>query len=457
MPVRPLLRWTAFFLAFAAAGTAVAQTPALVVDAESGRVLHAERATDPWFPASITKLMTAYVALQLVREGRASMDQLLTVSEYAASQPPSKMAFKPGTQITLENALKIIMVKSANDVSVTIAEGLAGSVDDFAAMMNSVAQGLGMRESRWVNPNGLPDDRQQTSARDMAILARALLRNFPANRDLFNIGAIQYGRRVMANHNGLIGRYEGADGMKTGFICSSGFNVVATATRGGRQIITVVLGSPSARERTFRAADLFDRGFATLSSFGFSSTQLDELPASAVSVPPNMRPVICGPGRVTQEDDAQAASVPTAPQVTIAQGGNAENAGVLAGTSALSFASAGQPRRTLGPRAAFTPVLVWTGRSPGDVVEDEPEARPGRRTRTAKGRAARRAAAAQLRPLPELRQPPSIIQGAGAASGPKAKARPGAQVAEKPKAKPGAQARTNTAEVKRKPKPKPAE
>src|SRR3954451_7089068 len=138
------------------AGTAAAATPALVVDVDSGKVLYAERATDPWFPASITKLMTTYVALDMVRTGRATMDRLLTVSEDAASQPPSKMGFKPGTQITLDNALKIIMVKSANDIAATIAENLRGSVEGFAAMMNEAAARLGMRESRWVNPHGLP-------------------------------------------------------------------------------------------------------------------------------------------------------------------------------------------------------------------------------------------------------------------------------------------------------------
>ena len=139
--------------------------------------------------------MTTYVALDKVRAGKARWITLLTVSEDAAALPPSKMAFKPGTQVTLDNALKIIMVKSANDVAATIAENLGGSIDGFAALMNDAAARLGMRESHFVNPHGLPDDRQQTSARDMAILARALLREFPEQEDLFHIGAIQFGRR----------------------------------------------------------------------------------------------------------------------------------------------------------------------------------------------------------------------------------------------------------------------
>src|SRR3954471_14735815 len=173
-------------------GAALANSPALVVDVESGRVLHAERATDPWFPASITKLMTVYVALDMVRQGRASMDQLLAISPDAAGAPPSKMGFKPGTQLTLDNALKIIMVKSANDVAWAIGENLGGSIDGFANLMNEAAQRLGMRDSHWFNPNGLPDARQWTSARDMAILGRALIRDFPESRDLFSISAIQF-------------------------------------------------------------------------------------------------------------------------------------------------------------------------------------------------------------------------------------------------------------------------
>jgi D-alanyl-D-alanine carboxypeptidase len=352
--------------ALARAGDAAAlSTPALVVDADSGRVLYQERATDPWFPASITKLMTVYVALDQVRRGRASMDQLLTVTPAAAAEPPSKMGFKPGTQITLDNALKIIMVKSANDVSWTIAEGIGGSTEGFAALMNEASARLGMTDSRWFNPNGLPDERQWTTARDMAILGRALLREFPDNRELFSISAIQFGRSVMANHNGLLGRYAGVDGMKTGFICSGGFNVVASATRNGRRIITVVMGSPSAKERTLKAADLFDYGFAQ-GGFSFGGTKLEELPRSALAAPPDMRPVICG-GKTPQEDDAQPA--------VVASGGNSDNASTqlmaaaAPASTALAFAamnSAAWKARPLPPRAPLQPVLVWLGRDPAE-------------------------------------------------------------------------------------------
>ncbi|WP_414472822.1 D-alanyl-D-alanine carboxypeptidase family protein [Microvirga sp. M2] len=360
MNVSRALRVTAFAVAALLGGQAwAAGTPALVVEVESGRVLHAERATDPWYPASITKLMTTYVALDKVRSGQLSMDTLLTVTDGAAALPPSKMGFKPGTQIRLDNALKILLVKSANDVAATIADNIGGSTDGFAALMNAQAQRLGMTGSHFANPHGLPDERNQTTARDMAILARALLREFPEYEDLFHIGAVQFGRRIMRNTNGLIGRYPGADGMKTGFICSSGFNVVATATRNGRHLITVVLGAPSANERTMQAAELFDRGFN--SRVNFTNPELTALPASANTTPPDMRSVICDRrGPVPQEDDA--------PVVAEDDTSNVPN---LFSSDVMAFAGDTQkPVRTvLGPRTAVQPERVWVGLNPPSEAE----------------------------------------------------------------------------------------
>src|SRR4029077_20477659 len=204
-------------------------TPYLVVDADSGQVLMQNEATVVWYPASLTKLMTVYVALDAVRAGKLTMDTPLVMSARAARMPPSKMGFRPGTQVTLDNALKMLMVKSPNDVAVMVAEGVGGSVEAFADDMNADAQRLGMHESHFVNPNGLHNPDHVSSARDMAIVARALLREFPDHADLFSIGALQLGRQYIPNHNGLLGRYPGADGMKTGFTCPAGFNVVASA------------------------------------------------------------------------------------------------------------------------------------------------------------------------------------------------------------------------------------
>jgi D-alanyl-D-alanine carboxypeptidase len=407
MVVSRALRLMTFAVSLLATGTALATTPAVVVDLETGRVLHAERATDPWFPASITKLMTVYVALDMVRSGEATMDRLLTVSENAYALPPSKMAFKPGSQIRLDNALKIIMVKSANDVATTIAEGLGGSVEGFADRMNATALRVGMKESRFTNPHGLPDERQQTSARDMALLARALIREFPERADLFQIGAIQFGRRVMRNHNGLIGRYPGADGMKTGFICASGFNVVATAQRNGRRLVTVVLGSTSANERTLKAAELFDYGFENVSSLAsaFRPT-VDALPASSVVTPPNMRPVICerrGPMPGEDDGSASAATGDTGMPVF----------------GALAFAGAYVPptnRTVLGPRGAVTPVQVWLGPKPPNEAElaaqaaEEDAAEEARKGRKGGKKAPAKVAAPKpAPPAKELKAPEPIM------------------------------------------------
>jgi D-alanyl-D-alanine carboxypeptidase len=151
----------------------------LLVEVDSGKVLHAENATYPWYPASVTKLMTAYVTLSAVKEERITLDTLLRVSDNAVAQQPTKMGFRAGTQVTIDNALKMMMVKSANDMAVVLAEGVGGSIENFAGEMNRAAQRLGMTQSSFVNPNGLPDENQFTSARDLAILARALIREFP--------------------------------------------------------------------------------------------------------------------------------------------------------------------------------------------------------------------------------------------------------------------------------------
>ena len=277
------------FLALGASKVAAAG-PSMVVDVDSGQTLSENNATEPWYPASLTKLMTTYVALQAVRDGRLTLDTPLTMSARAAAAPASKMGFAPGIEVTLDNALKMLMVKSPNDVAVMIAENIDGSVEAFADEMNATALKLGMHESHFVNPNGLHDPAHVSSARDMAIVARALLRDFPEQRDLYGIGALQLGDEIIANHNGLLGRYPGADGMKTGFTCPAGFNVVASATHGGRRLIVVVLGAPSPLERTMEAGRLFDAGFA---KWGGGEGPPESLADSAVRSAPDMRGEIC--------------------------------------------------------------------------------------------------------------------------------------------------------------------
>ncbi|HEX5213730.1 MAG TPA: D-alanyl-D-alanine carboxypeptidase family protein [Pseudolabrys sp.] len=301
-------------LALAAPSQARAEAT-LLIEAATGRVLHAENATYPWYPASVTKLMTAYTTLRAIKEGRIGFDTMLTVSRNAAAQQPTKMGFKVGTTLTLDNALKMLMVKSANDMAVAIAEGVGGSIEGFADMMNANARRLGMTQSHFVNPNGLPAENHVTSARDLGILARALIQEFPEDDSYWHIHAIQYGNRVMHNYNSLLDRYPGADGMKTGFICASGYNVVASATHNGRRLIAIVLGAYSGAVRSQKAAQLLENGFnsGALTWLTPSLGTVDQL-APIDAQPPNLRDEMCGghrrkpPSEDNDEEQREAAA-----------------------------------------------------------------------------------------------------------------------------------------------------
>ncbi|HEV2956710.1 MAG TPA: D-alanyl-D-alanine carboxypeptidase family protein [Xanthobacteraceae bacterium] len=305
MPVPSFFRAKVWLLAAATAAAATLAQPRfaaaealLLVDAESGKVLFAENATRPWYPASLTKLMTAYVTLHAIKDGRVTPDKLLIVSANAMAQQPSKMGFKVGIKLTVDNALKMMIVKSANDMAVVLAEGVAGSVPAFAAEMNRAAQGLGMTQTHFVNPNGLPDEDQVTSARDLAILTRALIREFPDYAVYWHISSLKFGRRLIRNHNPLIDRYPGADGMKTGFTCASGLNLVATVTRGDRRLIAVVLGAPTSAIRTEKALELFERGFNANPVSWFTPSLGSVNALQPVNMPPpDLHEEVCGKNR----------------------------------------------------------------------------------------------------------------------------------------------------------------
>ncbi|WFU24156.1 D-alanyl-D-alanine carboxypeptidase [Bradyrhizobium sp. CB1717] len=367
--LRPLLRKSLFNLFAAAFACAALLAPRaasaealLLIEADSGKVLQADNATIPWYPASVTKIMTAYVTLKAVKDGRLTLDTLLTVSPTAASQSPSKMGFRPGTQLTVDNALKMMMVKSANDMAVVLAEGVGGSIDGFSAMMNDTAQRLGMTQTSYVNPNGLPADGQITSARDLGILARSFLRDLPEYEYFVHIPAIRFGKRTTGNFNKLIGRYPGADGFKTGFICASGYNLVASATRNGRRLIAVVLGANSGTARAVKAAQLLERGFSQdgLTWLRPSLGTVDKLVPVDAS-PPNLRDEMCGGHRkrpASDDDDALIA----------ANGGTSGSASATGGEAQVTFFTAGlQPplmkasELMASAPAATEPVLVYTG------------------------------------------------------------------------------------------------
>lgn len=385
------------WMMLAAAGLIVAVAPVraahaaeahLLIEADTGKVLEAENATYPWYPASLTKLMTAYVTLMAVKQGRITLDTLFTVSPTAAAQSPSKMGFRPGTQVTVDNALKMMMVKSANDMAVVLAEGVGGSIDGFSAEMNAAAQRLGMTQTSYVNPNGLPADGQITSARDLAILARAIIRDLPEYEYFMHIPSIRYGRRVTHNFNKLIGRFPGADGFKTGFICASGYNLVGSATQNGKRLIAVVLGASSGTMRAVRVAQMLERGFAnnTLSWLRPALGTVDNL-APIAATPPNLRDEMCGPKRkhpASDEDDDVAANTTTT------------------GASVMSFFATGVQPPALRPvdmiaaaPAPSDPVIVYTGptrtgaaiaaAAEADAARDAPP-KAGKRSKVAHGK-----------------------------------------------------------------------
>ena len=271
--------------------------PALVFEPYNGTVFYAEDPDVQWFPASLTKLMTAYVAFQALKAGTVTPDTKLICSKEATEQAPSKLWLKVGESITLDVALKVLIVESANDVAVMIAEGVADSQEAFVQRMNETAQHLGMTRTNFANVNGLPDERQVTTARDLAKLARAIIIGFPEHADLFTTIQVQVGKQIMRTHNGLLVSLPGADGMKTGFICDSGFNVVASATRDGRKLVAVVLGEQSLATRRVRATDLLENGFRRYfwkSLFGTSIDGLAIQQASLTDGPPHLKDAICG-------------------------------------------------------------------------------------------------------------------------------------------------------------------
>ena len=236
----------------------------IVVDARTGAVLSAASAEELRHPASLTKMMTVYLAFEAMRDGRVRGTDMITVSPRAAAEPASRLGLVTGSYLTVNQAVMAMITKSANDASTAIAEHLGGSEDRFAQMMTAKARQLGMRNTTFRNANGLPDRAQVTTARDMAILGRRLITDFPDEYRLFSTTAFNFRGRTHYNHNRLLAAYDGADGIKTGYINDSGFNLVASAERDGQRVIAVVFGGATGRERDAHIMALMDGGFERL-------------------------------------------------------------------------------------------------------------------------------------------------------------------------------------------------
>lgn len=235
---------------------------AIVLDAESGRVLHAHEADTLRYPASLTKMMTLYMAFDALKEGRLKLDQRIPVSAHAAGQPPSAIGLRTGSHLTVRDAILAAVTKSANDATVALGEAIAGGNEaKFAEMMTRRARQLGMASTTFRNASGLPNPKQKSTARDMATLALALLQNHKSYYAYFSTPEFEWNDRVFSNHNHLLKRYEGVDGIKTGYIRASGFNLVASAKRDGRRVIGVVFGGTSVKARDDRMIKLLDTAF----------------------------------------------------------------------------------------------------------------------------------------------------------------------------------------------------
>jgi D-alanyl-D-alanine carboxypeptidase len=286
----------AVFVAAAITAHGAAAGPALVFDAADGKVLYAEDQDNQWRPASLTKLMTAYLVFEAIKDGKLTPETRIGYSEQAYSQEPTKVGLPVGAQLSVETALQALIIMSANDVAVMLAEAVAGSHEAFVARMNATAVRLGMTRSRFANANGLPAPDQVTTARDLARLAAAVVRDFPDHAQLWSLPGMSIGKRRLPTHNVLLSKYAGADGMKTGFICDSGYNVVASATRDGRKLIAVVLGETTVAGRFQRAADLLEHGFRKYAwTELFPAQSLATLPmAEDAAGPTTIRQLVCG-------------------------------------------------------------------------------------------------------------------------------------------------------------------
>src|SRR5262245_38751113 len=257
------LRWGVFGFASAVAFLMLSSDPAvaapyaaIVVDGNSGAVLHSSNPDAQRHPASLTKIMTLYLLFEQLETGKLKLDSQLKVSEHAASQSPTKLGLRAGSSIAVEDAIKGIITRSANDAAVVVAEAIAGDENDFAKLMTRKAVALGMNRTVYKNASGLPDDNQVTTARDQSTLGRAIQERFPRYYKYFSTRSFSFRGQWIANHNRLLGRIDGVDGIKTGYIRASGFNLVTSVNRGNCYLVAVVMGGSSAGSRDARMREL---------------------------------------------------------------------------------------------------------------------------------------------------------------------------------------------------------
>ena len=279
--------------------------PMLLVDMDNFNVLYEQEAGQPWHPASLTKMMTAYVAFEQIAAGKVSLDTPVVVSKNAFNEAPSKSGLPVGSALTMKDALYLMLVKSANDIAVAIAETVGGDEATFVALMNDASARMGLTATHYANPNGLHDPAQVTSARDLAVLSLYIRQSFPQYLPIFGTATVVLNGKKLESENKLLGSFAGTTGMKTGFVCASGLNLVATVERNGRRLLAVVLGGSSGRDRNERAAELVLKGLngAMLPSGQTVLTLANDVGAAPI----DMRPLICGKDAKTYVAGQEAA------------------------------------------------------------------------------------------------------------------------------------------------------
>ena len=238
----------------------------IVIDADSGKVITSSNADERRYPASLTKLMTLYITFDALEKGKLKFSDNLKVSRHAANRAPSKIGVKAGGTIRVKDAVMALIVKSANDCASVLAEALGGSEENFAKIMTQTAKDLGMKDTTFKNASGLPDPKQRTTARDMAILGSAIYHHFPEYYDLFATRKFQYNGKTYYTHNHLLKNFEGADGMKTGYTNAAGYNIVTSAKRNGQRVIAVTMGHRTIKDRDYKVAQLMNKGLKKLAS-----------------------------------------------------------------------------------------------------------------------------------------------------------------------------------------------
>ena len=323
---------------------------AIVVDARSGRALVAANADEPRYPASLTKMMTLYMLFEALRDGRVNLNTRITMSDEAASRPPSKLGLPAGMSLSVEQAILALVTKSANDVAAAVGEHLGGSEERFAQLMTLRARAIGMTQTTFRNASGLPHPDNISTARDMATLGLRLIRDFPNRYHYFSTVHFSWGRITIRNHNRMLGDYEGADGIKTGFIRDSGFNIVTSALRDGVRLVGVTMGGSSWVERDRHMGALLDQGFAQMG--------VAPRPPSSIMAAATAAPVVRGARAASAARppvrNSQAAAARAAPARPAARATSSARVGAGRGTTAAAAASraVSTPRQPTASRAA---------------------------------------------------------------------------------------------------------